>query len=93
MENLLNLTPEQEERCINEALYYIDVKHCPTVDEVLEGFKSYDEWYTEFFGANKTLAAERIVQLSKMDRYEFLERFHNVLENSTIVTDFYEEEE
>ena len=90
MENL-NLTLEQEVRCINEALYYIDVKHCPTVDEVLESFKTYDKWYSEFFGANKTLAAERIVQLSKMNRYAFFERFHNVLENSTIVSDFYKD--
>lgn len=90
MENL-NLTPEQEARCINEALYYIDVKHCPTVDEVLEGFKSYDDFYSNFFGTSKTLAAERIVQLSKMDRDEFFDRYHNVLENSTIVSDYYEE--
>jgi hypothetical protein len=83
------LTPEQEERCINEAAFYVDVREVPTVQEVLELFND-DEWYIDFFGANQIAAARRIVELSKMDYNEFFERYHNVLEDSTIVDDYYD---
>lgn len=83
------LTPEQEERCINEAAFYVDVREVPTVQEVLDLFND-DEWYIDFFGANQIEAARRIVELSKMDYKEFFERYHNVLEDSTIVADYYD---
>lgn len=83
------LTPEQEERCINEAAFYVDVREVPTIQEVLDLFND-DEWYIDFFGANQIAAARRIVELSKMDYNEFFERYHNILEDSTIVDDYYD---
>lgn len=83
------LTPEQEERCINEAAYYIDVNEVPTVQEVLELFDS-DEFYADFFGSKQGLAAKRIVELCNTEYYEFFERYHNVLEDSTILSNYYD---
>ena len=83
------LTREQEERCINEAAYYQDARVVPTVDEVMEDFESYRDYYSDFFGSKLVAAAHRIVQLSKMDYLEFFDRYHNVLEDSTIVSDYY----
>lgn len=83
------LTPEQEERCINEAAYYVDVNEVPTVNEVLELFDS-DEFYADFFGSKQRQAAKRIVELCNIEYYEFFERYHNVLEDSTILANYYD---
>lgn len=85
----VGLTPEQERRCVNEAAYYQDARVVPTVDEVLEDFESYDDFYADFFGSNQVKAAHRIVELSKMDYNEFFDRYHRDLEDSTIVSDYY----
>lgn len=83
------LTPEQEERCINEAAYCVDMHVVPTVQEILEDFNS-DEFYADFFGPKQRKAAERIVELCKMGYDEFFECYHNMLEDSTILGDYYD---
>lgn len=83
------LTPEQERCCVNEAAYFIDAGEVPTVNELLKDFDS-DDSYIECFGDAQIAAAKRIVELCKMDYDEFFERYHNMLDDSTMLADYYD---
>lgn len=83
------LTADQERCCVNEAAYFIDAGEVPTVNELLKDFDS-DDSYIDCFGANQIAAAKRIVELCKMGYDEFFERYHNMLDDSTMLADYYD---
>lgn len=83
------LTADQERCCVNEAAYFIDAGEVPTVNELLKDFDS-DDSYIDCFGVNKIAAAKRIVELCKMGYDEFFERYHNMLDDSTMLADYYD---